>query len=223
MKIIGFVIALMLPISSALASEVSVSCREVRAAILQSTLEMGFVADACPSDEYCQPSDQADQKYDPLLPGKFIYTGPASRLKIISSSGEAGCPAAGTLFDLFLYVPVDQIAASLFCDMDLPSARGGMGCTFRQIMSAEGDVWSGAETAAGEKVSDCFPKGAAVGSGLPDACCDGLTVIYAVDAMTCEPLIGGYFCAACGDGVCEDPENHCNCPHDCNDGNEPKI
>lgn len=69
--------------------------------------------------------------------------------------------------------------------------------------------------------SDCIPEG---GSGavypgeLP--CCEGLESIPCdgpPDPLTgvCSSCDGAFHCTACGDDVCTDPENACNCPADC--------
>ncbi len=51
------------------------------------------------------------------------------------------------------------------------------------------------------------------------SCCEGLTMIdnYEVDENgECQLLIGGYStCSDCGNSVCEEWENYCSCPEDC--------
>ncbi len=51
-------------------------------------------------------------------------------------------------------------------------------------------------------------------------CCSGLTVIEQATNPDCEQakLAGGQdsICSACGNGRCEQWENKCNCPQDCN-------
>ena len=49
-------------------------------------------------------------------------------------------------------------------------------------------------------------------------CCDGLVAIQAsevVDGECRAPRCPCYVCAACGDGVCGEGENECNCAEDC--------
>ncbi len=70
----------------------------------------------------------------------------------------------------------------------------------------------------------CIPEGQAYVDypGAP-ACCAGLTLI-SLDKRSgpvCIAATGGTgdnsgYCTACGDNVCEVPENPCNCPADCN-------
>ncbi len=67
---------------------------------------------------------------------------------------------------------------------------------------------------------DCIPEGGS-GAVIPNElpCCEGLTSIGcdAPDQFTgeCLPCDGGFFCTTCGNGVCDEPENVCNCPADC--------
>jgi hypothetical protein len=69
----------------------------------------------------------------------------------------------------------------------------------------------------------CIPAGQAYLEypGAP-VCCDGLQLIGLEERLgtTCLPPSGGTgdasgFCTDCGDGLCEGPENKCNCPADC--------
>ena len=67
-------------------------------------------------------------------------------------------------------------------------------------------------------VPSCVPEGGSGGvyPGAP-SCCEGLVSIPCggpVDGV-CEPCVGGFSCTACGDGVCDAPENQCTCPDDC--------
>jgi hypothetical protein len=54
--------------------------------------------------------------------------------------------------------------------------------------------------------------------GVAVECCEGLVEIpeaYPNDHL-CAPVLGAPpICSACGDGVCDDWENACNCPEDC--------
>jgi len=72
--------------------------------------------------------------------------------------------------------------------------------------------------------NECVPEGGTTGiyPGAPP-CCEGLVQIPcdkpAADpddvlgkCLSCE---GAAFCTACGNGVCDEPENPCNCPEDC--------
>ena len=56
-----------------------------------------------------------------------------------------------------------------------------------------------------------------MGSGMPGMCCEGLDGVGVFDIVwgRCEPLFGGYYCVDCGNGICEEPEDKCNCPEDC--------
>jgi len=73
---------------------------------------------------------------------------------------------------------------------------------------------------------ECIPEGGS-GAVVPDEleCCPGLTAISCATpgglddpspgTDGCMPCVGAFYCTACGDGVCKDPENACNCPEDC--------
>jgi len=65
-------------------------------------------------------------------------------------------------------------------------------------------------------------------SGLPPTnqtglCCSGLKIIHEnshYDQTTCQLIIipGNTitnYCSACGNGICDKTESHCNCPADC--------
>ncbi len=54
--------------------------------------------------------------------------------------------------------------------------------------------------------------------GVAVECCEGLVEISGgcIVDHACQPLIGSFaLCSACGDGVCDEWENPCNCPEDC--------
>lgn len=56
---------------------------------------------------------------------------------------------------------------------------------------------------------------------LLDECCEGLKglgMFSISDSAECQQLKGGPFltCLPCGNGVCDEHENGCNCPEDCN-------
>jgi hypothetical protein len=59
------------------------------------------------------------------------------------------------------------------------------------------------------------------GKDICALCCPGLTRVGSEkpsgDGGVCEPTAppSVFFCAACGDDVCGDGENPCNCPADC--------
>jgi len=67
-------------------------------------------------------------------------------------------------------------------------------------------------------VINCIPEGGH-GPIVPMvSCCEGLTPICNVSDKTGEcryRCVGDFFCTKCGDGICKDPENKCNCPKDC--------
>lgn len=47
-------------------------------------------------------------------------------------------------------------------------------------------------------------------------CCIGLVAINPTTPdLNCEPLLGASICSKCGNGTCEQWENYCNCPEDC--------
>jgi len=61
----------------------------------------------------------------------------------------------------------------------------------------------------------CYGEGEG-GAIIPNelGCCDGLNKVGNVDS-SCRPMIGGFTCINCGNGVCGAGENKCNCPEDC--------
>jgi hypothetical protein len=69
---------------------------------------------------------------------------------------------------------------------------------------------------------ECVGEGGSLGAVIPNntiQCCPGLTQISAAEyevGGACSILVGmrGY-CTYCGDGVCKEPENPCNCLEDC--------
>ena len=66
--------------------------------------------------------------------------------------------------------------------------------------------------------SECAQAGETVGSGNPDACCEGLKGVNLGEKNAlgkCEHLIGGYLCTDCGNNICEKWEDDCSCPEDC--------
>ncbi len=77
----------------------------------------------------------------------------------------------------------------------------------------------------------CIPEGGS-GAVVPDSpqCCLGLVAIPCdksnidpagnVACMSCD---GAFFCTKCGDGVCKEPENVCNCPADCKEVPPPCV
>ena len=68
---------------------------------------------------------------------------------------------------------------------------------------------------------DCVQAGGNVFPWDPSygVCCPGLQAAGVMDfdetTGTCEPLLGGAVCIACGDGLCGPGEDLCNCPDDC--------
>jgi len=85
------------------------------------------------------------------------------------------------------------------------------------------------EQAEVSKDHDGACEGECIGKGQsydifedPEAeCCPPLKAVSAssyVEGMGCVALPGGTFwCLACGDGLCEAPEDECLCPDDCED------
>jgi hypothetical protein len=66
---------------------------------------------------------------------------------------------------------------------------------------------------AGDKAAPCTGEGEFTLD--PTACCTGLQAV--TGCVPGEPCGPGYFCAACGDGVCGDHETPWECPADCRD------
>jgi len=68
---------------------------------------------------------------------------------------------------------------------------------------------------------ECVGEGGSLGAVIPEntiECCEGLTPIRPAtqDGDTCSVVLGSRgYCTYCGDGVCKEPENSCNCPGDC--------
>ncbi len=79
--------------------------------------------------------------------------------------------------------------------------------------------------------SSCIDEGNSLGAVVPDnhnICCEGLTRIATIEpkgetciingtcTKQCITYVGNEgYCTKCGDGLCKDPENFCNCPEDC--------
>ena len=68
--------------------------------------------------------------------------------------------------------------------------------------------------------ASCVEAGGSV-AVIPNApeCCPGLVAIGCEEPSSsgmCETnCVGATFCTACGNGTCEERENPCNCPEDC--------
>lgn len=71
----------------------------------------------------------------------------------------------------------------------------------------------------------CTPAGSSYttdglnGSPTDDRCCEGLTSRRPECRGTHPPQV--WHCTACGDGVCDEVEAHCNCPEDCDEVEAP--
>ncbi len=70
-----------------------------------------------------------------------------------------------------------------------------------------------------EEPPGCVDEGGSV-AVVPEApeCCEGLGLIPCDapgDDGQCMACDGSSFCTFCGDGECNEPENECNCPDDC--------
>jgi len=67
---------------------------------------------------------------------------------------------------------------------------------------------------------DCQEECTAEGESMPvypgNKCCPGLVAISpTTPEQGCEPLEWAVICSNCGNGTCEEWENYCNCPQDC--------
>ena len=76
-------------------------------------------------------------------------------------------------------------------------------------------------------VEECYQKDSLFNAptSVLEKCCEGLKIIPAPEEVNlrpdgkCPDIKGQaikYTCAECGNGVCNDDENKCNCPEDCN-------
>ncbi|MEE2756805.1 MAG: hypothetical protein VYA30_09080, partial [Myxococcota bacterium] len=97
-------------------------------------------------------------------------------------------------------------------------AEGGAGGAGAEG-GAGGAGAEGGAGGAGGGMEPCFGEGQ-FGRNGPDAlpCCDGLVEVqesYPSPDGECMAEANAYTCVQCGDGVCSDFENHCNCPDDC--------
>lgn len=91
-------------------------------------------------------------------------------------------------------------------------------CIFSENESCE--LWSFFNGSCGsEYVIELFCVEAGESLGPATECCGGLVGLdnFRIDETgECVGLIGGYLkCSDCGNGVCEDWENKCNCEEDC--------
>ena len=64
---------------------------------------------------------------------------------------------------------------------------------------------------------DCLYVGETASSSYSQICCDGteLSSNYMVGSSDCTYLPDSKICLDCGNGICEDWENRCSCPDDC--------
>ncbi len=68
-------------------------------------------------------------------------------------------------------------------------------------------------------IAPCFAEGQSMAIVPGNVCCSGLSPIQPTQTLTsngeCGQLVGASVCSNCGNGVCEQWENKCNCTQDC--------
>lgn len=92
-------------------------------------------------------------------------------------------------------------AANLSCDNGYAPFLDGCDAACQPIVRCE---------------APCVDVGGDIFDASKDKCCSGLTAVngtYHVNGTCMKDL--GTICVKCGDGICEGPENDCNCPRDC--------
>ena len=153
--------------------------------------------DAPLGDESPQPDvrmpDQADDAVPPdIMPVEVAEEGRAGEDVVEEDTGQPGCKNDGECDD------GDPCTADM-CDL-------------------ETGICANLETP--DLCGKCVEEGGTTGV-YPDAppCCEGLEPISPAEPMDngeCAMAEGAVFCAACGNGNCEEEwENWCNCPKDC--------
>jgi hypothetical protein len=105
--------------------------------------------------------------------------------------------------------------AHVFC-LEMGYVVEGDYCVFPDGNSCE--LWAFFLGECGEEYVHPVPCAeAGENRGVAVVCCEGLVEID--NAYPCGHVCGiifGYpLCSACGDGICDDWENSCNCPEDC--------
>ncbi len=82
------------------------------------------------------------------------------------------------------------------------------------------------ETVTEETPIECIGEGEKGSLFNDDTCCPGLKQIANSfsEGDTClAPSDGSFICTNCGNGICGDKENNCNCPEDCKEEKECKA
>ncbi len=106
--------------------------------------------------------------------------------------------------------------ADVFC-MEMGYTVEGNYCVFPDGESCE--VWAFLNGECGEEYVHPVPCAeAGEHRGVAVVCCEGLVEIWNVFPVDhlCMHLIGAFaLCSDCGDGICDEWENSCNCPEDC--------
>ena len=105
--------------------------------------------------------------------------------------------------------------AHVFC-LEMGYVVEGDYCVFPDGNSCE--LWAFFRGECGEEYVHPVPCAeAGENRGVAVVCCEGLVEI--ANSFPCGhvcSIIFGYpLCSACGDGICDDWENSCNCPEDC--------
>ena len=144
---------------------------------------------------------------------------PLTRFHVADSSKEDGCPPVNSIVDLeaHFYGDVQGSIDSYHALNASNTVISWKSLTNIKLVGPRQVAWNNEPTneVLIKEIIPCSGEGA-VGSGMSVLCCEGLQALPAVDEATCERLAGGYYCSACGDGICkEELENKCNCPTDC--------
>ena len=105
--------------------------------------------------------------------------------------------------------------AHVFC-LEMGYVIEGDDCVFPDGNSCE--LWAFLFGECGEEYVHAVPCAeAGEHRGVAVVCCDGLVEIPPAYPLgnVCVLMFGFDLCSACGDGICDDWENSCNCPEDC--------
>ena len=150
-----------------------------------------------------------------------------------SSSSSAGCANNGeTVYSSSVFGPTSccsrnagiRPSSTLVGDMCVAPDNGSLGTCIDNWWQTCGNGTCGTgedKCTCEQDCPDCTPAGKTAPVIPGAACCPDLTgvnpgsVPQPDGSCPTELPVGGLLCTDCGNGTCEEWENHCNCPQDC--------